>query len=680
MAIRDFSMYRCLVINEHNGLTISPPIKINYQIRGAYNLKQKLRETLCDSLKMTIESIGDSIITTNNFGIITTFNKAAENLTEWLKEDAIGIGFNEVFNIMNYKSREVLQIPFSEIITNNFSTRLEEDTILISKNGKEYFISATISNIMNDRKHKVIGVVILLRDITRLRMLQDEVRKEKEQAQAANIEKSAFIANMSHEIRTPLNGIEGMIDLTLLTQLTQEQIENLTIAKGCSNSLMEVINNILDFSKIEAGKMFVKKTSFRINDLVEITVKTNIAHAKEKGIEFISKINLDSNEKFRGDYGKIQQILNNLISNAIKFTNQGSVSLVIEKLSKDWNGTLFGFSVIDTGIGISEEDNDKLFKSFSQVDGTNTRKYGGTGLGLIISKKLAEIMGGDLSVESIKDKGSTFSLTIRMEQFNDIEMVKENRKETDYDKDNNNSFQSGISREVLIVEDNKANQVVLTRMCSLMNHKVKIAEDGKKALEILNSETFDVILMDIQMPVMNGIEATKIIRENEKKSGEHIPIIALTAYALVGDREKFLNLGMDDYLSKPVKIEDLYKCIDKVIIKKSDGIYHDASYYLKINETDNNIEDKKTELEKLYIEINRFRKLIEQEDYNGCEKATHIIKEYSLKLKSIIMKNASFRAELAARRKDINGLKEQILIIDEEYNRIKRECRKITNF
>jgi len=137
---------------------------------------------------------------------------------------------------------------------------------------------------------------------------------------------------------------------------------------------------------------------------------------------------------------------------------------------------------------------------------------------------------------------------------------------------------------------------------------------------------------------------------------------------------------MDDYLSKPVKIEDLYKCIDKVIIKKSDGIYHDASYYLKINETDNNIEDKKTELEKLYIEINRFRKLIEQEDYNGCEKSTHIIKEYSLKLKSIIMKNASFRAELAARRKDINGLKEQILIIDEEYNRIKRECRKITNF
>ena len=619
-----------------------------------------------ERFELTIESIGDGLITTDNKGKITTINKSAEILTGWDKKSAVGMEFSKVFNLISSINGENLKSIFCEVIDNKSSVELKEDTILVSKTGKEFYVSGTVSNIIDERSKTTIGVVILFRDITRIKTLGNELKKDKEQAQAANIAKSAFLANMSHEIRTPLNGIDGMIDLTLLTELTQDQRENLIIAKECSNSLMEVINNILDFSKIEAGKMQLNKTEFNIEDLIEKVVKTNKFHARDKCIELNYNINPGLNGILLGDYGKIQQILNNLISNAIKFTNQGSVCLKAEKLSEDEGMVILKFAVEDTGIGISSEDMDKLFKSFSQVDGTYTRKYGGTGLGLVISKKLAELMDGEISVESIKGKGSTFALSIKIEKFNNLKSPKEIGKPEHHE----NNLVS-IPRKILIVEDNKANQEVLNRMCSKMNYKVKIVGDGKKALEILNTESFDVILMDIQMPIMDGVEATRIIRENEKKLGEHIPIIALTAYALKDDREKFLNLGMDDYLSKPVIMETLHKCIEKSVSKEYNGSYHDAGYYLNIKETNNNLEDEKTYIEKISIEINKLNDLIKKEDFKNCENSCHILKEYSLCVKSVIMKSASFRAELAARRKDIIVLIEQTEIIEEEYNRIK---------
>jgi len=468
---------------------------------------------------------------------------------------------------------------------------------------------------------------------------------------------------MSHEIRTPLNGIYGMIDLTLNTKLTKDQRENLIIAKECSNTLMEVINNILDLSKIEAGKMKLNYTEFNIKDLMEMLIKTNIIHARDKGIYLVfNTINPDLNGKFIGDYGRIQQILNNLISNAIKFTNKGSVFLKVECLSESKGMYLLKFIVEDTGIGISSQDMDKLFISFSQVDDTYTRKYGGTGLGLVISKKLAELMGGEIYVESIKGKGSIFSLIIKIKKYSNLEGSKE------IDGNNANS-KACISRNILIVEDNISNQEVLNRMCSKMNYKVKIAGDGRKALEILNTECFDAILMDIQMPIMDGVETTRIIRENEKKTKEHIPIIALTAYALKGDREKFLNFGMDDYLSKPIAMEILYKCIEKVLSKENDD---DVGNYINISETNNFSEDEETCIENINTEINKLKDLIKKEDFKNCENSSHLIKKYSSCVKSLILKNASFRAELSSRRKDIKVLKEQIDIIDEEYNRIKK--------
>lgn len=621
-----------------------------------------------ESLEFIIESICDGLITTDNRGKITKINKSAEILTEWDKKSAIGMELSIVFNLVDSKNGETINFSFSEVINKKSYLELKENVILVSKTGKEVYVSGTISNIIDEQNNIKIGVVILFRDITRIKMLENALKKEKEQAEAASISKSAFLANMSHEIRTPLNGINGMINLTLLTKLTEEQNENLIVAKECSNSLMEVINNILDFSKIEAEKMKLKRTEFNIKDLIENLVKTNIVHAGDKGIEIAYTINPNSNGLFIGDYGKIQQILNNLISNAIKFSNNGIVCLKVEKLSDDKNWSLLKFVVEDTGIGISLQDMDKLFKSFSQIDGTYTRKYGGTGLGLVISKKLADLMGAEIFVESIKDKGSTFSLAIKVEKLNDLERP----KKTD-EKDNHEKNLASVSRKILIVEDNEANQVVLNRMCSKMNYRVEIAGNGKSALEILKTDIFDIILMDIQMPIMDGVEATRIIREGEKKSGQHIPIIALTAYALKGDKEKFLNLGMDDYLSKPVIMENLYESIEKVVSKEYNSSHHDARYYLNINETNSNVEDEKIYIEKIGIEINKLNDLIKKEDFKNCENSFHILKEHSICLKSVIMKSASFRAELAARRKDIVVLIEQTVIIEEEYKKIKSQ-------
>ena len=632
--------------------------EINEVNRKKYNFYKKIKREK-EGLELIIQSIGDGVIITDNQGVITKINKAAEAITEWDSNSAIGMDLNKVFKLADNKI-------VADVLNISLHSGIKNDAILVSKSDKKYYISANYSAIV-DKKLGMLGAVIIFRDTTKIKKLENDLRDDKKQAQAENKAKSAFLASMSHEIRTPLNGISGMIDLTLLTELTDEQRENLNIAKECSDSLMEVINNVLDFSKIEAEKMEIKKTKFNIKDLIERIVKTNIVHARNKGIDLISDIDPNFIKTYLGDCGKIEQILNNLISNAIKFTSSGNVCLTAKILKEQNDTDLLRFTVADTGIGIAAEDMNKLFKSFSQVDGTYTRQYGGTGLGLIISKKLAELMEGEISVESIKNKGSTFHLTIEIEKLEDLNEIKDSVKDEYQD---NNLLK--ISRKVLIVEDNKANQHVLYRMCTKMNHKVKIADDGRKALDILNEEDFDIILMDIQMPVMNGIDATRVIRESEKKSGKHIPIIALTAYALKGDREKFLKIGMDDYLSKPVIMDDLYKAIEAQISKQKIGTFHSAEYYLDIVDTNNNHEDEKIFIENIHIELDKLRTSVQEENFIICEKSVHRLKEYSQCVKSVIMKNASFRAELAARRKDIKGLKEQLVIIEEEYTRIKK--------
>lgn len=614
-------------------------------------------------LELTLEYLCDGLITADSNGTVKSINKSAQALTGWDKESAEGMELNQVLKLIENDGREKTESLLLETINSKSSVDMGEDTVLISKTGKEINVSGAFSDIFDESSNSSLGAAVLFRDVTKIRNMKNELQKEKEQAQAANMAKSSFLANMSHEIRTPINGIEGMIDLTLNTELTKEQRENLMIAKECSNSLIEVINNILDFSKIEAGKMKLNFAAFNLKELAEKLIKTNIVHARDKGIELSFEV---FDGTYTGDSHKISHILNNLLSNAIKFTNQGRVCLTAEIIDEDDSKALLKFSVEDTGIGISAQDMDKLFKSFSQIDATYTRKYGGTGLGLVISKKLAELMGGEITAESIKGRGSIFSLMVKLDKHSNSFDTEETGEVSSILK-----HSSSTSAKILIAEDNIPNQEVLRRLLSRMNYEVKVADNGVMVLKMLNTERFDVVLMDIQMPVMDGVEATRIIRENEKKTGEHLQIIALTAYAIKGDREKFLSLGMDDYISKPVVMNELYSCIEKAVLKGKDSIHHDAEFYLDTGIT-HSTDDKKPSIEEVSALLNKLIDSVNAEDFKSCEDVSHALKNHSRCLKSLVMKNAAFRAELAARRKDAGFLKEQAEIIKEEFIRINK--------
>ena len=486
---------------------------------------------------------------TDTKGVITYVNHKFCEISGYSKEELLGKPHNivrhpdmpkEIFEDMwrTIKAKMV----FHGIIKN------------LKKDGSSYYVDTTVMPIL-DNLGNIIEYIAIRFDITDLEESVIEAKK-------ANRAKTIFLANMSHEIRTPLNGILGFIKLLKEESLSPKQKQYVNIIDTSANTLLHTINEILDMSKIQSGKFELESVKFDLFETLNNVQNLFIARANEKNIEFILDIDNDLPYTVISDEIKLKQVLSNLTGNAIKFTPEnGKVKLSAKILDKNDKKVKVKFSVSDTGIGISKEAQNKIFEPFMQAENSTTRKFGGTGLGLAISKEIVKLLGGELKLESEVGKGTTFYFELEFDYSDEI-----------IEKEEEVILKSGYQGKILIAEDNEINQQLIKALFEQREVSINIVENGKLAVEAVGKEKYDLIFLDINMPIMDGMEACKLIKE----TGLNTPVIALTANALSGDREKYLSIGFDGYLAKPIDIKELDNILDsylkKVDVKENEEV------------------------------------------------------------------------------------------------------------
>jgi signal transduction histidine kinase/CheY-like chemotaxis protein len=435
----------------------------------------------------------------------------------------------------------------------------------LSKIGLLMFVVSALGLLIGSvvtERHRI--AIELLDRTSQLQDANAQLLASKEKAEEASRAKSEFLANMSHEIRTPINGIVGMAELVMGTRISAEQRDYLETMKTSANSLLRVINDILDFSKIESGKLELSPVEFELQGTVTDAVRAFSLSAQEKDLELDLSFAPELPKVVVLDPGRLGQILINLVGNAIKFTHRGKIVVRVDLETRSSESPQLHFSVNDTGIGIPAEKHAMIFEAFSQADGSTTRNYGGTGLGLSISSRLVKLLGGSIWLESTPNRGSTFHFTV---QFQSAQRVSEESNPVRLDFVSVPAFiaDNKTSRlRILVAEDNLVNQTVIRHMLKNRGHLPTIVNNGREAVAALEAQAFDLVFMDVQMPEMDGLTATRTIRENERRTNLHIPIVAMTAHAMKGDKETCLAAGMDDYISKPATGEQVEQLISRI--------------------------------------------------------------------------------------------------------------------
>ncbi len=428
-------------------------------------------------------------------------------------------------------------------------------------------LDRVFNTVMYKSEADYINMVVI--DITEQKETENKLSAAIEDANAAYKTQAEFLANMSHEIRTPINGILGMLQLTLMAEdLQADYRDNLLTAKNCADTLLRLINDILDISKLEAGKYNLKDEIFDIKSAIEETVAAQVPIATNKGLALDCTFGNNIPKLVKGDGQRIQQILNCLLSNALKFTPEGNVRVKIAAIDTGADAINIRIAVADSGIGISEKNMDKLFIRFSQVDASDTRKFGGSGLGLVISKQIAELMGGNITVQSKEGIGSTFiaEVPLKVVKAAEVDAEKEEEKKEDVALFSINAHSKA---RILVAEDEPVNQQVIGKLLGMAGFSYDIAENGEKAIELFKQKEYDAALFDVQMPVMDGITATQEIRDIEQKEHKRrLPIIAVTARAMFGDKERILENKLDDYIAKPYNLNTVVETLNKYIDKK----------------------------------------------------------------------------------------------------------------
>lgn len=571
MAVECMKMGACdyLLKNQITKASISKSINYVTKLMKAQEFASQTEQALMESEMRLKSIIGKSpiiLFNIDNSGTITLFRGKATSHLSIKPEKIIGQKIENVWQHLPVRYEDYLNACNKEEL--NYKTMVND-----------HYFDVNFIPVKNEHQ-RLTGMMGVAIDVTSFKKSEEELKSTIEVTEIASKTKEQFLANMSHEIRTPIHGIISLTQFILKTEINSEQKNYLNLIKKSADTLLVIVNDILDMSKIDSGKMTFEEVPFSLNDTIQATVAAFIPKTIEKNIEIKTAVSTELPEYISGDPVRLTQILNNLLGNAVKFTEKGYISIGATVLESNNENIVIEFTIRDTGIGIPAHKIGSIFESFTQAGADITRKYGGTGLGLNISKQLVEKQNGTIHVESVIDTGTTF--IVRMP----FVISKDKPSKEEVHIENLNEIQKDL--RILVAEDHDINRFIIEKILKEWGYKTEFAINGNEAVQKASESLFDLILMDVEMPEMNGYKATEVIRNEFTNDMKNVPIVAMTGNAMTGERERCLASGMNDYISKPFKPEELKQLILKLTVKDKKEV---------INTSVNDQTDKSEEME-----------------------------------------------------------------------------------